>query len=498
MSVVDMIIPLLSFFGITSTFYTLFLVCDDHLVPCVEVFIKIYNVPEEIAAVTLVAFASATPEIILNTVSAVQKSTDLSMAAVLGSGMIAFGLIPPLCLLSTSNTTLSLNVFPIIRETGFYILSLLTFCYAINDGIIYTYESFQIVFIYFLYLVTVIGNYAFKIYRNKSIDNKIIENNMSEFIVSRIRDDKARQSEDEDEENYIEEASSLLPKSPSNSNIQIRQSVHNPSSSQSNDIEMGTISLIKTNSPRFSSNSINSFSNLSKLEDEDVENVGTPQSYTFYTFLMSFFAQLSLPFQRLVTMSIPQLLYKSGNAKIPLTRLFFILFACIIYMGLLTTFLVTLCQILVSYLDIGKSTIGATLVALGSEIPDVINSVALARKGYSDGALSAAVGSQVINITLAIGIPSLITCLTSIHGVFIIDIKSAKSLALLTSLLLVVIMCYLFITIPISRLFVYIRNLADRSDDIFTHSMTRREAFCLLLVWFCMYCIFVLSNESDR
>lgn len=497
MSLFEMIIPLLSFIGTASTFYTLFLVCDEHLVPCVEVFIKIYSVPEEIAAVTLVAFASATPEIILNTVSAVQKSSDLSMAAVLGSGMIAFGLIPPLCLLSTSNSTLSLKVFPIIRETGFYILSLLTFCHAINDGIIYSYEALQIVFIYFLYLFTVIGNYVLNIYRNKSLDNKIIETNTCEFKISRVRDDKARQSEDEDdEEGRIEESSTFLPKSPSNgkfpnnSNMQIRQSVHNPTSNLTNDIEMGSPSPMKNNSPRFISNSI------SKL-DEDVEHVGNPQAYTFYTFLLTLFTQLSLPFQRLVTFSIPPL-YKSGTAKTPLTRLFFILCTCIIYMGLLTTFLVTLCQILVSYLDIDKSTIGATLVALGSEIPDVINSVALARKGYSDGALSAAVGSQVINITLAIGIPSLITCLTSIQGVFIIDIKSARSLALLTSLLLVVIISYLYITIPIARLLVYVSNLRDRSDDFFTNSITRRDAFLLLFVWFCMYCIFILSNESDR
>ena len=120
-------LPFASLFAIILlglSFYGVCLICDEHLVPCVEVFIKTYNVPEEMAAVTLVAFGSAAPELILNMVSVIENTSDISTPAVLGSAMIAFGLIPPLCILCTHKDVIQLKVWPIIRETLFYLLGL--------------------------------------------------------------------------------------------------------------------------------------------------------------------------------------------------------------------------------------------------------------------------------------------------------------------------------------------------------------------------------------
>lgn len=68
------------------------------------------------AAVTLVAFGSAAPELFLNSVSAVAHTSDLSLAAILGSGIIAFGLIPPLCIINAPHSKIKLKLFPIMRE----------------------------------------------------------------------------------------------------------------------------------------------------------------------------------------------------------------------------------------------------------------------------------------------------------------------------------------------------------------------------------------------
>lgn len=69
-------------------------------------------------AVTLVAFGSAAPELFLNSVSAVAHTSDLSMSAIVGSGMIAFGLIPSLCMLNAVRHEMKLKVYPILREVS--------------------------------------------------------------------------------------------------------------------------------------------------------------------------------------------------------------------------------------------------------------------------------------------------------------------------------------------------------------------------------------------
>ena len=61
------------------------LICDNHLVPTVEVFIQQFDVPETVAAVTLVAFGSAVPELMLNSMAAFERTPDLSMSAILGN-----------------------------------------------------------------------------------------------------------------------------------------------------------------------------------------------------------------------------------------------------------------------------------------------------------------------------------------------------------------------------------------------------------------------------
>jgi Ca2+/Na+ antiporter len=49
---------------------------------------------------------------------------------------------------------------------------------------------------------------------------------------------------------------------------------------------------------------------------------------------------------------------------------------------------------------------------LFNQIPDTISAISLARSGYTDGAIAGAIGSQVINISLGVGIPALFVCLT--------------------------------------------------------------------------------------
>ena len=54
--------------ALVFVFLCICVVCDKHLVPAVETVIEEFDVPEEIAAVTLIAFGSSSPEIMLNTV----------------------------------------------------------------------------------------------------------------------------------------------------------------------------------------------------------------------------------------------------------------------------------------------------------------------------------------------------------------------------------------------------------------------------------------------
>jgi len=62
---------------------------------------------------------------------------------------------------------------------------------------------------------------------------------------------------------------------------------------------------------------------------------------------------------------------------------------------------------------VNMAVFGLILVSLGAEIPDTIESVSVAKKGYGSMAVANCQGTQVINIALGLGLPWLLLCSTT-------------------------------------------------------------------------------------
>ena len=101
------------------------------------------HVPEDVAGASFMAFGSAAPEIIINAVSTIKagasddpdstQATDLGIGAILGSGMIAFCVIPCACALSATET-LKLKRRPLLRDIATYGVALGCLCIFFGDG----------------------------------------------------------------------------------------------------------------------------------------------------------------------------------------------------------------------------------------------------------------------------------------------------------------------------------------------------------------------------
>lgn len=146
------------------------------------------------------------------------------------------------------------------------------------------------------------------------------------------------------------------------------------------------------------------------------------------------------------------------------------------------------------------------------QIPDTISSIALARSGFYDGALAGAIGSQVINISIGVGLPALFINLTtglplqvtrhearryvikeaSIHYVKVIlkCLSCLFSLGTLATMLFLVICSYIFLTIPVWK-FIREKVLPE------VISVTKSGATLQVILWVCMYIVFLYINERD-
>ena len=62
-------------------------------------------------------------------------------------------------------------------------------------------------------------------------------------------------------------------------------------------------------------------------------------------------------------------------------------------------------------LDLPEVIIGLTVLAVGTSVPDLVSSVVVARRGHSDMAVTNAVGSNIFDIQIGLGLPWLLICL---------------------------------------------------------------------------------------
>jgi Ca2+/Na+ antiporter len=66
---------------------------------------------------------------------------------------------------------------------------------------------------------------------------------------------------------------------------------------------------------------------------------------------------------------------------------------------------------------------GLTLIAFGASIPDCFSSLIVAKLGHGDMAVSNAIGSNVFDILICLGLPWFIGCL-SMNKTSVIHVKS--------------------------------------------------------------------------
>jgi len=608
--------------GLYATFNSLFIVCDNYLIPAVGVFITAYNVPEEIAAVTWIAFGSASPELFLNSISAASRNSDLSLAAILGSGMIAFGLIPPLALslvpfvlgpgkyketysdnvdsiqLSTLNNgvksfDITLKIFPILRECCFYILGLLLFLCTIYDGSIEMSESLVIIGAYVAYLFFILRglnrNKPDEYPNDKEVEGKafacsttstpttILEASMDYESITSSSDSETDSSISfhslscDDSKDLTQLPSQRLEDDEEHGEIKdhSRRKRHSryfdcltDSSVNSDfpDVEAalkGT--LVNEEVAELISHAVSSSRCehpsqllLTRPEQEDVDPPTSPHnrrtllrcvtrtarmlhfaaSSPLETFFSAVFPSLhsphpparrtlasheARPLQRLLSRRSSKLHLQQQQFALeqqaelrresPLWRAVSVLLLSMLFIALLTSLVVFISTSLVKALRLDSSTVGATLVALGSEVPDCINSIALARAGYFDGAIAGAIGSQVINITIGVGLPALVFSLSQYlvnDTVLALKIpqKDADSLFLLTWLLLVVIVSYLAVVTP---WLTYMTRVLGRGDKVRIRSalsdkttLTPWGAALQIVVLIVVYIVFITTNESNN
>ena len=178
-------VVLVNLFLLLCCFLALAIICDDYLVPPIEHFCERYQIPDEAAGASFLAFGSSAPEIVIASIATLGGAApddpdgdETGLSTVLGSAVLAFGLIPGVSALlapppglrnhsprandvdgdfppELGNGGLLLEIRPLIRDVSFTIIGFsLIFVFG-ADGLVSRGEALVLVGGFFVYMVVV-------------------------------------------------------------------------------------------------------------------------------------------------------------------------------------------------------------------------------------------------------------------------------------------------------------------------------------------------------
>jgi len=342
-------------------FVGLAIVCDEYMVPALETLCRRWGIREDVAGATFMAFGSAAPEIIVNAVATIQsmngaasapdaQTTNLGVSAILGSGMIAFSMIPATCAFSSS-APLMLKRRPLLRDEGFYMLSLLTLIYVIYDSVVVFSECVMLVSVYVCYLAVVIFASPVRQYYLKCKGLDVSKRTSFADKIINIED----------------------------GNVGLQQSLLTQAGEPAYAAEEATKGL------------------LDDEEDEEDSSVG--KAVKVFAFPLSCLFKITCP---------------NAEEGARFENLYLFTFTMtFVWVSIFSYVLSSIIERWVALSGINMAVFGLILVSLGAEIPDTIESVSVAKKGYGSMAVANCQGTQVINIALGLGVPWLMMCSTT-------------------------------------------------------------------------------------
>ncbi len=164
---------LLSSIALLITFYLIAKVCDEYFVKSLEIITEKLKISDDVAGATFMAIGSSAPELFVAIIALSQVGIES-----VGTGTIVGSAIFNILVIIGASvwvTKTFLEWRPVVRDIGFYVLSLLVLIFTFFDGIITTKEALIYLGLYIFYIVTLSRWKNWFPYKNQRKDKSLIE-----------------------------------------------------------------------------------------------------------------------------------------------------------------------------------------------------------------------------------------------------------------------------------------------------------------------------------
>lgn len=357
-------------------FLAIAIICDDYFVPCLEKISDALSLTDDVAGATFMAAGSSAPELFVSLADNVISNPpqNLGTGAVVGGGVFNVLVIIGLSAVFAGQD-LHLNWRPFARDYFFYIISVALLVGFVSDEEVEAYEGAILALFYSTYVIFMVYNARIFLWVDTKLGLLEITDEKEEKAVEggEVKADEPLNDDEEDEEPPAK----------------VRR--------------MSKAEALKSYSSYRSLRSIQKTENNDGSYWEVFEWPETTKSRIYYL--------LSLPINILFRFTVPDCTHdvfgedKEGqeeNRRLGYSLGFTM---CIVWIAILSHILVYCTSVFGCLVGLDASVMGLTLLAVGTNIPDALSSILVARNGKGDMAVANSIGSNVFDILIGLGVP---------------------------------------------------------------------------------------------
>ncbi|XP_071559907.1 probable sodium/potassium/calcium exchanger CG1090 isoform X2 [Temnothorax nylanderi] len=359
------------------TFLGLAIVCDDYFVSSLDRICEELRLSPDVAGATFMAAGSSAPELATVIIGVFFAKDDIGVSGVIGSAVFNIMFVISICGLCTA-TASKLNWWPLCRDCFFYAISILVMLGTIYNDSISWMESLFMLFMYAVYCVALSFNVKLERWA-KSYNIPFLPKDDEPAEESALVSYRSLQ---EDRLSYTGPNSPVTEQMKNQEGNGIQETIEQQPRQQQQ----------QPPAPRQPE-----YYKAKEHNPNEVSPLVMPMDGSKWTM---FTWGLVYPIHFMCRATMPDCRQEKWRSWYPFTF-------CIsmIWISFYSYIMVWMITIIGSTLGIPDTVMGLTFVAAGVSVPDALSSLAVIKEGLGDMAVSNAVGSNVFDILVCLGLP---------------------------------------------------------------------------------------------
>ncbi|CAG0915748.1 unnamed protein product [Notodromas monacha] len=403
---------------VAYTFAALSIVCDDYFVPSLESISGALHLSADVAGATFMAAGSSGPELATTVIGVFISKDDIGTSGVIGSAVFNIMLVIGACAFVASvgkKPTVLLSWWPMFRDSLFYLLSISAMLIVISDGVVVCgiqfqqflpllvrYEAAALLLLYAFYCFIMWLNPCLEVVVSSWIQlpcNKYLVNEKSGLMAS-----STFEGYNADGTGGIESGGvNPVPIGPDvdvasgNVLMKLCEYLRRNFCLQ---LQLDNLAcrkkIIKFWSEKISERIVRIISDFTGSKDGSAIEESAEERSAFSKVMHVLMTPVRIAFKY----TIPDCSSEEWKRWYIVTFLM-----SITWIALISYVMVWMLAVIGFTMGISDVIMGFTILAAGVSMPDMLASVAVVKQGYGDMAVSNAIGSNVFDILLCLGLP---------------------------------------------------------------------------------------------